>query len=568
MPRARFRNADGLDVTFAPGTPTVLYPGETLSGSISLSSIDDSVSIGSVVVTFYGRAKCKIYQSYGQSSAWYRSRATFFNIEQELFKSDYTYGPGERSWPFSIQLPFVADETQLTGKKKDRFKPHSSYLSTDDIDVVEQEMPPPMYHYHGMFGRACWAYVEYVLEATVTEAKGTHTFRGPKSRTSVRPINFQPARREEVLTDWAMDAWKKQLVLKSSRLSDAGDSLAPTTSTGADGARLSPQPSNDPVARTTSRGNSPLRSLFSGLSVSSSSTPRLTLNCTVSFPTALQVYHPDPIPFHLTVTPDFNSQSTTLDPAALPTIRIKSFDFRVMCTTMTRAQHLVLPQEDQKTVAIILAKDVGLNQTIQLTAPTTLGTSDKDKPAFTTTAGSDSNAINLSTLHPLHLTSAKLGRLHEPILNPTFTTYNVARQFGLRWSIELEIVTPQKTFTEKLRGEVPRGGVTVRGIPDSLRTQVVANVDGAGDLVDYEELEQGIRHPRDDDDEDDDEGSEGRGVDEKKGLKGLLRRPHDGGRVKKEKGKDKEKEEYAREDRVRAEGQDGGGGEQLPKYEA
>lgn len=156
MPHAKLKNADGLDIVLDQSTPQVIFPGQILSGHAVLSSTEESVSIGSVTATLYGRSKVKIFQSYGQSSAVYKSRANFFNIEQQIFKSDYTYGAGSYSWPFSFEMPFVADETCLKAKKSDRFKPHEYWLSTDDVDVIDQEMPPPVFHYHGMWGRGMY----------------------------------------------------------------------------------------------------------------------------------------------------------------------------------------------------------------------------------------------------------------------------------------------------------------------------------------------------------------------------------------------------------------------------
>lgn len=588
MPARQFKNAPGLDITFAPDSPPVVYPGQTLSGKATLSTAGESVSIGSVKATVYARAKVKVFQSYGQSSAVYKSRAVFFAIEQELFKSDYTYGPGDYSWPFNLQMPFVPDQAYLVGKKRDRFKPNEHYYSTDDIDIVEHQMPPTMRHVHRMFGRAVWAHVEYVLEVTVTEAAGTHTLRSPQSKTSIRPINFQPGSREEVITNWNLCNQQEQIVIKSSRLSDVGNSAV-----DGNGQRLSPVPSNELIARTRSSSTSPSRGLFSKLSLSSSSNPRLTIDCLVRYPTTLQVYHPDGIPLFLSITPNLNGQATTID--TLPQVRIKSFSFAVLCTTRCRALTGLWQEHDSKTISIHLAKDVPLSHAMRLTAPTpSAERSEKSEkapspsPSLNNNINDTDNTINLSTLHPLRLISAKLGYVHEPIVNPTFKTYNIAREYGLKYSIEIEIVTPQKTFTEKIKGEVPRGGVTVRGIPDSLRAQ--AMIDTGMTALDYsaaaandDEVNLADGRYDDDDDEDADEVAEGDssgrhgGAAEKRGLKGLLRRSHGGPRSSKKAGKEQE----AREDRQRAgaEGEQqhhpntpgappGSGEEQLPKYEA
>lgn len=594
MPPAKFKNTPGLDIEFTEPRQ-VLLPGETLSGKVILNTVEDSVSIGSVTATVYGRTKVKVFQSYGQSSAVYKSRARLFEVTQELFKSDYTYQAGQYSWPFNIQLPFVPDETCLTGKKKDRFKRDVNYLSTDDIDVIEHEMPPPMFHYHGMLGRACWAYVEYVLEVTVTDTANSHRIRGPQSSSSTRPLNFQPGRREEIVRDFGLQSKSDQLTVKSSRLTADDSTLSPTTSKDQNEG-LAPATSNDPLTRKESRGTSPIRNVFSRLSISSSS-PRLALNCTVTYPRTFQVYHPDPIPFQLSITPDLNPQLTTIDPATFPTIRIKSLDLRLTCTTRARALTGLWQERDAKTVSIYLAKDVPLNHTFNLAPSTTLAEKSKSgaPPAFENGLPSNVHTVNLTSLinpTPRILGAKTHRRLHEPLLVPTFKTYNIARDFGLKWTIELEIITSKKVFSEKLKGEVPRGGITVRGVPDALRYEAYAaarmagngigTMDGGDDDVDWENLERDGGEDEDEDDENQDSRQQGVATagnvgvaTEKKGLRSLFRRSHDGGvGVGGGTSKNKEKEEYAREERMKREAEErergggGGGGEELPRYEA
>jgi hypothetical protein len=181
----------------------------------------------------------------------------------------------------------------------------------------------------------------------------------------------------------------------------------------------------------------------------------------------------------------------------------------------------------------------------------------------------------------MFLRSGKLGRVHEPILNPSFISYNVSRAYGLKWAVEFDVLGPdgQRVGADKVKGEVKEGGIVVRGCVEGVREGLLLG-QGQGDgarevgvgemgLVDYEELMSG--RVRDDDDEDEgdldeggsgsggEKGGEGRRGDKEK--KGLWRRSHDGKR--------REKEEYAAEDRARARAEEAlQGGEQLPRYEA
>lgn len=103
-------------------------------------------------------------------------------------------------------------------------------------------------------------------------------------------------------------------------------------------------------------------------------------------------------------------------------------------------------------------------------------------------------SIDLGAIANLHLKSAKLGRINEVLLVPSFATYNIARVFGLKYVVEIEILGTGKT--EKIKGEVPKGGITVIAAPDSVRDGLV----GANGLPGYDELDlEGLEGVDDDD---------------------------------------------------------------------
>ena len=81
---------------------------------------------------------------------------------------------------------------------------------------------------------------------------------------------------------------------------------------------------------------------------------------------------------------------------------------------------------------------------------------------------SKERTIDLGTAANLRLTSVKIGKIHEPILHPSLRTYNIGRCSGLKWVIELEITCQAKVQKEKIKGEVPKGGVRVVGIADEV----------------------------------------------------------------------------------------------------
>lgn len=67
------------------------------------------------------------------------------------------------------------------------------------------------------------------------------------------------------------------------------------------------------------------------------------------------------------------------------------------------------------------------------------------------------------------------------------------RSFGLKYSIDLEVLSSVTGKGEKvkIKGEVPKGGITVIGVADSVREQIEGNAmeGGGGGLPDYDALD-------------------------------------------------------------------------------
>jgi hypothetical protein len=622
MPQAKTKNAPGLEILLhsssshphPPPSPTynpIFRPGSTITGTVVLTSTSD-VPIGSVSIAFYGRAKVKIVQHHGQSHSEYRSRANLFCVEQQLFEGGYTFKPGKREWHFSLQCPEDVDWECLTGdvdegsklkmrmKGKGKFRARDGFLDTESTrrGIGDQGLPPAMKYYHGMFGRQAWAFVEYVLAATVTEPESGSGIAGgvfgkvtgPKKRISTRVIRFVPEATQDLLTDWNLTPTASRPVIKSSKLlnaastSDRGsgsifsreitgdkvdtDDCSHKSLSQRSSREVDSPPETDPI--TTSRRSS---SLFSRLSLtpstpsstnysifSRSTTPRLTLSITTYHPTTIQVAHPDPIPFNLSITPDLSPNATTLPHEHLPAILVRTFSLTLICRTRVRAHGLRSDVPDGKTVNLKLCEDYPINRTVELSPSTSLlskttssstDTSNKSQTekqslekllstrttsaskcksngksssppqclSPSSTTNTQPRQVNLGALANLSLTSAKLGHISEPLLIPSFSTYNINRRFGLKWCIELEILGTGKT--ERVKGEVGKGGVCVVGAPDGVREGGGADTGGGGGrLPGYEDVDHdneidleglGMGGLVDEDDEDAEEEGEGVG---------------------------------------------------------
>ncbi len=187
MPKAKNKNAPGLEILLHPSaessntatpipsssTDNITFrPGSQIAGTVCLTSTAD-LSVASVTITLYGRAKVKIVQSNGQSTSEYRSRANFFSYEQRLLDSPGLSGhhlkSGTQTWPFTWEMPTRADAALLRGgndekgRAKVRFKPRGEgFLTTEGVDkeaamdeekykthIAEHQLPPTLQYYHG-----------------------------------------------------------------------------------------------------------------------------------------------------------------------------------------------------------------------------------------------------------------------------------------------------------------------------------------------------------------------------------------------------------------------------------
>ncbi|KPI40744.1 uncharacterized protein AB675_10559 [Cyphellophora attinorum] len=111
MPCAKVKNAPGLDIVCDEGTPQTLVPGSKLSANAVLTSNEDSESTGSVTATLYGRSKAFTRQSYRQTVAAWLSRATIFNLEQQIFQ------PSERALTGILGSTESKSETALQNRQ-------------------------------------------------------------------------------------------------------------------------------------------------------------------------------------------------------------------------------------------------------------------------------------------------------------------------------------------------------------------------------------------------------------------------------------------------------------------
>ena len=84
--------------------------GAKLAGSVILRSIVDE-AVGTVQITFIGRAKTTIYRSGGGPSGTrtpHAGRADIFRFTKTLYTGKFTLRANEYIWPFEFTFPDTA----------------------------------------------------------------------------------------------------------------------------------------------------------------------------------------------------------------------------------------------------------------------------------------------------------------------------------------------------------------------------------------------------------------------------------------------------------------------------
>jgi len=207
-------NAPGLSFEFDHPRPHYA-PGDLVSGRVALTTAADS-AIGSVVVSFWGRAKSRIIQQRGQAVSIHRGRTQFFHQQQTLYQGQYIHKPGSFSWEFEFVVPHQADAGSLLNGET--WKPKEHYESTRDEGQLNLHLPPSMYHSRLMFGRKAECFVEYVLETTLSEPAGLHHIRRPQTMTSTYPITFRPLSTPEPIQNWGLTRHERLFTISTLKL--------------------------------------------------------------------------------------------------------------------------------------------------------------------------------------------------------------------------------------------------------------------------------------------------------------------------------------------------------------
>ena len=404
MGLTKAENSPGL--SFELDNPRVHYsPGDTLSGQVVLNTAEE-VAIGKVVVSFWGRAKSRIIQQHGQAVTYHRGRTQFFKQELVLYEGQYTHKPDTFRWRFEFIVPHHADPGSiLMSPGGEKWKPKEHFRGTSDENNLDLTLPPSCYHSRHMFGRHAECFIEYVLDVTLIEPEGLHHVRGPQSKISTYPIVFHPLSTPEPIQNYNFTTHLRLFTISTLKLlpDHAGTSLG---------------------------FRDRARSIFQRDTI-----PKFSFSLTVQAPSIIQLMHPNPIPFLITLTPDLSQGMTTIDTStSLPIIRLKAAKVDLKTYIRCRAPGTF---SDSKTHEIPILSYKTLNPPLAM--------------AHGMTDPSDAT-LDLGQLCDMRLGNAKIGSRLETPLTPNFTTYNISRVYHLLWELEVECADKTEKFTSVRHG--------------------------------------------------------------------------------------------------------------------
>jgi hypothetical protein len=167
----------------SPSPNSICVIGNKVTGAVILNSAEDQ-AVGSVQITFFGRAKTKIYRSNGQSRQTYKGRADFFRFTETLYTGKFTLRANEYVWPFSFAFPDAA----LSCVGQGQWKPSGGFHSQS-----RHPLPPTFSASHHGFSGNYESFIEYKLEAKLSRPPDSYVFysRGIEADASLK---FSPTR--------------------------------------------------------------------------------------------------------------------------------------------------------------------------------------------------------------------------------------------------------------------------------------------------------------------------------------------------------------------------------------
>ena len=449
MPRSEPKKSHNLSVELDNPKPAY-RAGDALTGFIVFTPSENGGTIGNDAghyqLSLFGRAKCTITnkQKIGGMSGIFRGRSSLFETKQKVEISACKLKDSEHAWPFSISIP-TSPQAGLVNKaikdRSDLWTPQTGYLSTED-DVTKHKLPPTYYSITSSVVSAIKAegYVEYVLTANLGQM------------TCTLPVVLRVKSTEVPIENIKLTKRSTPVFIRTLKLLPEHD-----------GQQL--------------KFKHKLTSVFS------SKTPQYQFDVIVRSPAVIQLYHPKPIAFELSISPTLTDRTTIKAP--FPDVKLTSLSLYLEAVTRMRAPtkfrfESINPKITEACVSetpfrYCLAKTCFKNLVIPIVGePKPSSTSQpilvfvKENPdhveelerdiSVPLSTGSEvpidsSGALDVGRLLNLRVSrsqssSKALPRTHsfEQPLWPGFGTYNITVRYDLRWKMNIECAGEKDTI--------------------------------------------------------------------------------------------------------------------------
>ena len=485
MPRTGRRSSPALSIEISDLQPTY-SPGDTLNGYVVCEKVPDQQPLyPAVKLRLFGRAKSKYTVQGNHGTSIDRGRAVLFE-ERKIVHRGSVCKNGEHAWKFSMTIPKTS--APGFGARGDTFREGGGYLHTQDpttkqeIDVSKHALPSIMYYFStsSMSGKTVEAYIEYALvaEAGFAEAYFPLYVRQQSVPSPITDFHMRTKSFTHLITNWS----------------------------------LIPEYAEKPMAIS--------RKLK--MALKRIKTPRYTYTVNVTYPTIIQLEHPDPIPLRISLIPHRDKGRTTIcqdeDADCLPAVQVVSMEVKLKGDVRIRCPGTFWDSGTQKNdtfdftflrliqpVAIPVLQTTGSKPSQSIPQPdaapdtpralsVTLSAPNGNEPTPSLT-----NAVSHPPPTPLDLGtrfSILLGCSASSTLNqrpvsfkrqvyPTFTTYNIAIHYRLAWKIDLAVARETHTVS----GEAP---VKVLAPSEQQEEKKKRELGNEGMKRNYDDLEAGV----------------------------------------------------------------------------
>jgi len=336
------------------------------------------------------------------------------------------------------------DESEHQWEEKEHF------LSTKDF-VSAHFMPPTFKYMKWGFGYRYIAFVEYVLSATVKEAKGTASVL-LSTRKATLPLIVRSVANPELAAptlplgiEFRMPSCVAEKPRPEASSAEHSPLHTQTISYTMKSSKLLLW-EREPRSGLQKRQNFSFSSTIHDRTKSmftSSTLPRFTFKLSVSTPNTIRILNENGIPFVINAVPVRDEERTTIPPEQYPDIRIDNITLTVKALTYVRWKSMISDRSMCTSSEIKLLDCQPVNQSMMMDRKS------RDRQSFVTTDEDTTTenppvteaGIDLSKIPSLvAVLKAYKARHHtERPLPPTFHSYIISREYELKWKLELDV---------------------------------------------------------------------------------------------------------------------------------